>query len=256
MVSGKTPSAATMQMYSGAFINPNLFCNYDFTGSNKTGERRTLLSTDHYITANHAYGGRAGGMTTYLGSDGVTYTRTILADIELTGISDTRVGIYSTPVPAVVKPFKLLPTNYLTKLPNASAISNYPCLTISGHTQDTQLYPNDTQEQTLIITGISKFSSTIDNYPYAENYATIFDSWSKKGQPSGNQAIGGDSNRPSFLPINGELILLTNQYQPLSTPNYAYASAEIQAAMDTLSTANGKALKTIQYAELSAFTTY
>jgi hypothetical protein len=267
MISGKTASPTTMLCMIGNARNPSLFCNYDFTGRSTTNIMNTLVSSQHYICAGHAYGGGVGSVVSFIGSDNITYTRTIIATQDLTTIPDTRMGIYDSPLPASVKPFKLLPTNYLTRLPNLNHTPySYPCLIICGHSIDSQPVPNQTTIDTLIVsevtrTGVRTYGATgptLQTYTFFPNQTTIFDTWGRKVAPYVNGPIDGDSNHPAFFPINGELVLLCNMLYGSENPDYASASGEIQTVMNTLSTANGfgASLKTLSFADLSSFTSF
>jgi hypothetical protein len=267
-VNAKSPSPSTMALYNGSLRNPDLFCNYNLTGFSFSGQNHTLLSPLHYITANHAFGGRAGDTVQFLGSDGSLHQRTIVADKYNPLIGDSRVGIYDEALPATVTPFKLLPTNYKTRLPSSVlGLYKYPSITVSAHALNTLAPPNDTNTKTLILTAIGSVQNSIliyenegsvpvmNNYPFIQG-TTPLDGWSKKNTPTGDFGIAGDSNHPTFFPISGELILLGNQATAYKIPDYAASSGLIQTAMTALSTENSKAQHTIGYANLTIFTGY
>jgi len=68
-------------------------------------------------------------------------------------------------------------------------------------------------------------------------------------------AIGGDSGSPSFFLINGELILITSQYNQTGAVNIAHYTAEIETAMDTMA-GDTPGTNTLTHPDLSGFTTY
>ena len=241
LINGKTAATTTMNTWSitgaSAVRNPSNFtAALDLSGWRSDGSFDTLVTPWHYLTADHSSGGRAGNTVTFRGTDGIYYTRTITNYVTIG--SDIGIGILDSALPATVKPYKVLPANFRQYMPSTDGIAGIPAITISGHGLD------HSNVETTIITNVS-FSTIVKaivaNYPPIASL-TPFDSWTKKNSPS-QFAIGGDSNHPSFFLINGELVLLGNQYVTYGFAHYADFITEINAAITTLG-AHGYALVT------------
>lgn len=276
LISGKTPSSTTMKLLngSGTDINPDVItARLNMTGRwmdiNASGAYQdqgncVLISPQHTLTAAHAYGnGTPGDTTAFRGTDGSIHIRVTKSVIQLAGGpsygSDTKLclldnylnGVYVGPLPSSVTPFKILPANYAQYLVNINTGNQLPMIINSGH--NLQLGG----EETIILSGSYNLNTNIAGtggfmYNYPCYLPSPIAEWSKG---STGYAIPGDSCHPSWVLINGELILMGMQLYTVGTLQYGNRVDEIQTVMNTLSDAAGAGYsrQTIGTADLSRF---
>ena len=186
-----------------------------------------LVSPRHFITANHYPPNES---LTFAGSDGLAVTRAISGYQVISG-TDIAVGVLASDVPATITPHKVLPANYLTKLPSELKYAHSLPL-VSLNYAYTQPFKIDIMGS-LLATDIYVGRAT-----QAE-----FSDWTR--------ATNASSSHPAFWPINGELVLAGAQWTTSSTSHIAAKYSQINAAMTTLG--GGHQLTAV---DLSAFTSY
>ena len=281
MLSGKNPSQATMLLYNqnnysnqsnNAVRNPNNFvaeAGYDFTGITVATSYgggsfpAALISPRHIICADHVH---AQGTCVFLGSDGQYYTATATkyAYVNDSGNTLFDIGVWylDTPMPAVVRPFKFLPSNWKSYFTLNSRYSEptegfLPCITKSRTAQDgfriNRLQLVVAGDMTPVLPG--PHAPPSEDVAYATYGRTAHPSF-----PSGwfSPIISGDSSGQVFLPINGELVLVTSMYNTRGGYNYGEAISYIEAAMNATALAAGESnpAYSLNKVSLSGFPTY
>lgn len=155
----------------------------------------------------------------------------------LTGDADITMIRLDAPLPASVKPVKVLPANYASYLPQPQY--GYPMLVSN-------------QDRTMLLADLTSFerqvlgpSGTTIDIEVEHSADATRSQWFYPVRP-------GDSGTPAFVVINGELVL-TNlwHYTGEYGPNYADNISAINAAM----TALGSAYQ-LTTPDLSGFPTY
>lgn len=201
-ISGKTPSTAkpifSTQNHSTATYTRNTNCwagIWDLTPIspwNSTGANTragTLISPRHIIFAAH-YQISAGATVRFVDASNNVVTRTMTNKLTHPSYSpyypDITVGILDSDVPAGIGFAKILPQNWATYLPSLSSTYSLPALVL------------DQEEKALISELYSLGASAGFKTPIDSTRLGFFES-----------IISGDSGNPSFLIINGTLVLLT-----------------------------------------------
>jgi len=212
----------------------------------------TAISPWHWMSCHHSsFHPPINSKVYFLQMDGTLIYRTTIAKERVyydTGIgSDLMVGLFDSALPAGVVPAKVLPTNYQSYLPWVSPYANkIPGLLL------------DQQEHGMVhdLNGQNKLGTW--TYPTdAKRYEFV-------DQPADNRVWDSpgielyDSGSPSFIIINGELVLITvwNGGFGGSGSDVTNNQAQVQSVMDSLSTANGKPSSTLTPVDLSSFNTY
>ena len=247
-ISGKTPSTAkpifSTQNHSTATYTRNTNCwagIWDLTPIspwNSTGSYQragTLISPRHIIFAAH-YQISAGATVRFVDASNNVVTRTMTNKLTHPSYSphypDITVGILDSDVPAGIGFAKILPQNWATYLPSLSSTYSLPALVLD-------------QEEKALISGLYSLGAGA----YA-GFKTPIDSTRLGFFES---IIGGDSGNPSFLIINGTLVLLTvwTFGGPGSGTNILSEKTAINTMMSTLG--GGYSLTEVS---LSGFNTY
>lgn len=279
MVNGKTANDGTMNLFTSnnystaapvVVRNPNVFTGglslSAISVINGTGyvHPGLLISPRHVIGATHY---QPDSVITFMRSDGSFVTANVVsrqnqvgASLTTTGVTDIQVAYLDREVTGI-QPFKLLPSDWATYLPTAKREVPYgsatyktvklPCLTKTAHkingTMGDQISINEVLELNDTDLGLSV--QTVVHGLHTILDTSRFHSLIKSG----------DSGGPVFVPINGDLVLLTAYWFAGSGTNYADARSAIDTAMNALASAAGDPAAgtySVQTVDLSGFTRY
>lgn len=193
----------------------------------------TAISPLHGVYSRHANYFGAGTVLHFVTNDGTLITRTVTANQPLAGSGyayDLSIVKWDSDLPASITPAKVLPSNVLDYLPSLSTPYSIPCLTCD-------------YENKATITELHNLTSSVACHQPAD--ATRLNYY--------ESLISGDSGRPCFLIIDGELVLVTiwTFGGAGSGPRIHALHTEINAAMTTLGGGYQLTVKS-----LSAFTDY
>lgn len=114
LVSGRSDTSTQWEWFTGSGVNSNCWVKpLDFSGISMleaTGQTISLVTRKHGITCAHSTPG-IGSETMFVGSDGSLCTNWV-SSIQISS-NDLCVVTFSNDFPNSVKPFSILPTNYL-----------------------------------------------------------------------------------------------------------------------------------------------
>jgi len=211
----------------------------------------TAISPWHWMSCHHSsFHPPINSKVYFLQMDGTLVYRTTIAKAQVQGAiwpTDLMIGLFDSALPVGVVPAKVLPTNYQSYIPWSSPYAwKVPGLLL------------DQQEHGLVhdLNAQNKLGSW--TYPTDSKRYEFVD------QPADNRVWDSpgielyDSGNPSFIIINGELVLITvwNGGGAGSGSDVTNEQANVQSVMDSLSTANGKPSATLSPVDLSSFNTY
>jgi hypothetical protein len=263
LISGKVPSDDTLNTFASnryginavningdnqapdAVWNPNNFAAaIDLTGMT-VGTfyggifPAALVSPRHVIRAKHV---SSQGKCVWKGTDGNFYSANIVRSQALTG--DICVGYLDAAIPATVKPFKVLPSNYASYLPSVSKQA-LPALSkrYSGGDKLRILEFWIMQNQGIYS---STFAVNTNSVPVA---GSQFAPWF-------SPIIDGDSSSPQWFVINGEAVILNCLWNPSGGTHYGDYVPQIEAAMNALKDAGDGTTYSLLHPTLSSFPTY
>lgn len=202
-----------------------------------------LLSPWHLI-AGHV-GCNPGQQVVFKRFDGGYEVRTVVSQVEIRepfGYNDY-VGILNAPITTIV-PMPLLPSNWAAKLPSTVKYLNQINLPVLNK----GLGAGD-KIRILNCNGI------FTQYSYDNSYRLLLSKTTDAAlAPWSSDIIGGDSNGPVFVPINGTAALL----HCMNTTNggifYPSEITAIQTAMNSLDLGGGT--QTLSTVDLTGFNTY
>lgn len=231
MTADKTPSAATQNMFSVAgggtaapsyTRNASLFsgaldltaisCVTDTTGSDMFP---VVLISPRHVMAGHV-GCPVGGKVVFKDSAGNYQTRTVLSQSG-TGLGGSYVGLLDSPV-TTVPPMSILPATWADYLPSLSAGKFTLPVLNKGWTAGDKL-----RVQVATRVGADGDMSLRPAYYASEGFL----GWA-------TPIIGGDSNGPVFVPVNGAPALLHCMHFSSGGEFYPSMLTAIDAAMTAL----------------------
>lgn len=290
MVAGRSPSSSTMRLFlrnnythnrldsngynygpNDALWNPDNFViasGYDTSGLTTATFYGAgffpakLITPRHVICADHV---SSIGFVVFRGTDGNYYTAnadTSAAVVKADGsIGDVRVWHLDAAMPAVVKPFKVLPANYSDYFTYASrngAPNGF--IPFIGKSR-TALDGMRIQPGSFVHKGETQALWPTWAVPPSSTYIASCGT-NDRAHPSfnagwWNATINGDSSGPLFCTINGELILLASYWYPGGGAPYGDCVAEINAALAATAAAAGDGGSySLTHPDLSGFPTY
>lgn len=183
---------------------------WDFTGCSpwnsydQNHRAGTMVSPRHFIHATH-YTIANGTSIRFIEANGTVHTRTVVSTVSI-GAYDIQLGVLDSDLPASITYYKVLPSNWRTWFANLNLGINAITL--------------DQEEKVLAHTvGNGQFPSI----QYA-GFPLGAEAWAE-------ELISGDSGNPVFLPINGELILVTTHLTAGSGPDISGFATEINTQM-------------------------
>lgn len=256
MISGKSPGAtsqAVLSSSSGGWSAPdhvrnsNLFTGaLDLTaisvyteaqGNNKFSI--VLISQDHVI-GGHA-GTWPGKKVVFKNSANNYEVRTVVAQyLVAKNTGEDYVGVLDSSINTIT-PMTLMPAGWESYLPNFNSDVNVLPVLNKGWTAGDYIR--------ILLNSYGADRSATKNFIYLSTGAGIFSSWT-------SAVIGGDSNGPVFVPVNGSPVLLHCMNYTIGGAHYSYYRTNIQDQMTALSLDYGKPNRTLGSANLSGFTAY
>lgn len=247
-ISGKDPSTSknifSLQNHAGGIYTRNTQCwahGLDLTcfspWNSLDGPRRsgTLISPRHIICAQH-YPLTVGTSIRFIRLDNTVVTKTITATANVSN-TDIQIALLDSDVGSGISFAKILPQNWYDYLPYYKDLSsiNYefglPSLCLDQEEKALILDIYKVSSKDLIISYVKPFKSTNSQF-----YEDI---------------IVGDSGNPSFLVINGILVLMSCWYNVGSSSFIPYYKSQINSLMSQLG--GNYQLTEI---DLSSFSTY
>ena len=255
VISGKTAvyqgvNQATQNIFaSGKTRNPShILSGVDITGISaphdyyaegwEGGVCATVISPRHIISADHWHMG-VGRKQYFVAGDNTVIERTVVNGINPYPGTDFWIGYLDAALPASIKPFKVLPSNFLSKYPTHTSISlgstsPIPAFLCFNSTGDLHIGAYDWSE------------AHIGNSMLQEHQSITYKDWFKGGAYGSGSIV--------FTVINEEAVALFCLHrQGYTGPTIANAITEINAAMTTLHGSSEYQLTTI---DLSGFSTY
>jgi len=263
MLAGRTPGDATQALYSTnnysrsspspvVSRNAALFCgSYDWTGmsvmswdgntapQNQNASPAHLISPIHAITANH-YTSDSQEVYIFQGADGTLHTRVKRTGRAVVGTSDVCIIAFDQPLPvdgaSRVTPFKLLPSNYRTKLWPGRAMAGTELNGAHLHCLKRKRWSVNSVMDTILVCPLYR-SADADTSNLAWVATTQASPSQAQSYAAWNQAlwISGDSGSGVFLPINGELVFVAAAYSVnQQCPSVADQPSALIAAMDAV----------------------
>lgn len=256
MVSGKTPSATTQNVLtssSGGWAAPNHVRNPSlFTGAldltaisvyteqNDCNRYPMVLIASNYVLAGHA-GTYPGKKVVFKNSVGNYEVRTVIAQVEVNKtFGDDFVGVLDAPINTIT-PMALMPASWNSYWPSYNKHRIFLPVLNKGWTAGDKI-------RILENYGIANTTPDLKFLQLRPN-TQEFTGWT-------SDIIGGDSNGPVFIPVNGAPVLLHCMNYSSGGANYANYLAEIQYAMNALSLDYSKPNQSPTYANLSGFTSW
>lgn len=276
LINGKTPTDATLLNYSvinDDWANPvvvrnasNFAASLDLSGmsvmraDNGNGFwPAALVSKRHFIAANHVTSG-AQFAYCWMAPNGTMVKATPISSRQIPG-TDLLIGYLDQDIPAGIKRFKVLPSNYRSYLPSSTDywLPSLSKRMVVGSNQGA--WVNTPRYDALRILSV-KFKDTESAY-YGSNGHYAYVPVIGKSDPTLPYAAwewplhNGDSCGPSWLVINGEAVLLGHYAEVTGSPHIADYMTQVEAAMNAMASAAGDATSySLQKADLSAFTAY
>lgn len=255
MVLGKTPGTPTqgvLQSSSGDWSapahvrNPGLFTGAldlsaisVYTEANASNKYPMVLVSQHHVIGGHA-GTYPGKRVVFRGSSGHE-VRTVLAQTRIDkATGEDYVGVLDAPI-LTITPMSLLPSTWRNYWPSYNSDRHTLPVLNKGWTGGDRIRVLENYGGTWAENNLE--------YLFLRAHTSEFAAWS-------SAIIGGDSNGPVFIPINGAPVLLHCMNYASGGANYANYSAQIKAAMDAMSTAQSKPTQNLTFASLAGFTAY
>lgn len=253
MVSGKSPGTGAqspLSSYSGTHASPAAVRNAGlFTGSLDLTAVSVYRSTQGWgifpavlITARHVVTGHVapnvGETFLWLRSNGTFETRTVVSvqRVSAPGGEDY-VALLDADVTGIT-PMRMMPNTWTSKLPCING--NYGNLSV-----------------------LNKGCGAGDKWRVLENSQFSNPNWLMLRQSTdstlsawSSSIIGGDSNGPVLVPVNGNPVLLHCMNTAIGGYHYSSNIPGLQSQLNSLSTSAGAPLKNIVLADLSGFTSY
>jgi hypothetical protein len=173
----------------------------------------TLISPRHLIWANH-FNIPNGTTMTFVSAENQIVTRTLTNSLQISS-SDIRVGVLNSDIGASVSHYSVLPSNWDDYLVTVSQ-TYIPLVTTD-------------QEQKAICRELSNISITAHGGRMFHRLAQV-----SPRQNFSENIVVGDSGRPMFMIINGEMVFLGCHYNTGAIVSLHEYITEINAAMTTL----------------------
>lgn len=253
MFAGHTPGAgdqAVLSSSSGGYSSPNHIRNTNiFTGSLDltsisvygaaygSNILPVVLISPRHVIAGHA-GTQPGYPWVFKDSAGNYQVRTVSSQIKIASdFGDNYVGLLDSQI-TTITPIKTLPSNWASYIPSEDHNPGVTYLPVLN-----KAFANGDWIRVLGWYGTPVSSNPYPMYLQPHNRAP-FSSWT-------SAVVGGDSNGPVFVPINGNPVLLHCMNYTFGGSFYPSRITQIQAAMDSL--LSGQTLGT---ANLAGFTTF
>ena len=212
-------------------------------GKNRAG---TAVTPRHAVLAEH-FPLFAGDSIRFIASDNTIITRTVVQAARIyTGgkMTDARMILLDSDLPASITPCKLFPGNYETYLPvglTTAAGDRVPALSLD-------------QEEKGIVHDLWEVTVDVNN-------TTVWVSYPDPVLPDrlafNETIISGDSGNPMFAAIGSELWLVYTFFGPNGGPFYGSMVSELNAMITTLDTLQGDITgHTVTVGDLSSYPTY
>jgi hypothetical protein len=266
MIANKTPGAATQAVLSstsGGVSNPNHIRNANlFTGALDLSAISiygtafncnifpVVLISPRHVMAGHV-GASPGQQVVFKTPSGSYEIRTVISQFEIEPrYGSDFVGLLDTEITTIV-PMKLLPPTWASYIPScthyeeAYFTTKIPVLNKGWAAGD--------YIRILEIRSVVAYTFQGAHMPYLWAHDGILGNKPLEPafQPWSSEIIGGDSNGPIFMPINGEPVLLhCMNFSGGGGKFYPDISANIQAAMTSLGPGS------LTYADLTGFASY
>lgn len=222
MLSGKSPSASTQNAWTTltgsesapvAVRNPQVFCaGYSlaaisaFRSGNAPGRLPHTLITPLHMVASHV-GVTVGDTVVFVADDNTIHTRTVVGTF-YTGPNPnltTTVSRLNAPLPSSVQPLELMPAEPWVWFNASFAVQpgdpTYPSPRGGRSYSPVVIMKGNpvTGRMTVAGVGFNPTSSFSNQIPHS----IMRDWW--------QTVVGGDSNGPHLLPINGKFVLLSTE---------------------------------------------
>lgn len=264
-------------------INPNLFAGgFDFSGmslmrSDQPADQYALplVTNRHAVYARHVGAPQIGATVIFKRLDGSYQTAIVSAVQDVTrllsdGITIARPDlsvVYFDRVITGCKIYKTLPRGFaetycksLVEYSTPEGVVLGGAIPILRKARHNLLEGVDSYLQINHL--ISGSYITEENIPYAPAMGAIANSSKIKEHTVmasmydwGIKAIPGDSSSPSFMIVNGELVLVCTQYLPGSSDDISFWENDVNSALDSVAGA-APGTYTLTNADLSGFTTF
>lgn len=208
----------------------------------------TAISPLHVIGADHWFPNPLPAAVHFIDANNNVVTRTVVSSVRVANakgvLTDMRIGLLDTPLPASIKPMQVLPPTYTTYLPSIQ--HGIPIFILHGWNIRSFAWKSGGDTASYDASGL--VFSAVEFYK------------NRAGYNQGNIPHAG-SGSPVFVVINGEPVLLWILHWmggevSLGGPDIAGMTAQVNAAMATLSTAAGSAVYTLTTASMAGFTAY
>lgn len=276
LINGKTPSDTTLLNYStfsGDYTSPNVVRNtnnfaasIDLSGmsifrneaQNNGYWPAALVSSRHFICANHVTGG--GGFSyCWMAPDG-SYVKATAIDYYVIPGTDLQVGYLDQAIPAKIKKFKVLPSNYKTYLPSTGSYT-LPSLSKRMALGQSDVTTSTAKYDSLRVLSVKMYNQAIGGYGTDTPYVNV----PVTGQLDPTSVFApwevvlhtGDSSGPSWLLINGEPVLLGHYAEITGSPSIADYISTIESHMNSMALAHGDGTSySLTKVDLSGFPSY
>ncbi len=253
MVASKVPGSPTQSVlssFSGPQDAPVAVRNGGiFTGALDLTPISVMRTTQGWnifpavlVTARHIITGHVapavGEMFTWLRSDGIFVTKTVLSVQRISEASgEDYVALLDSAV-AGITPMLMMPANWATKLPSVNKAPGLMQVLNKGHTA-------------------GDFIRVLENYSWADpSWLALRKSTDATLSGWSSDIIGGDSTGPVFVPVNGAPVLLHCMNTTAGGAHYSANIAGIQAQLNALATAAGVSSVNLSAPDLSGFTSF
>ena len=174
----------------------------------------TLITPQHVISCNH-YHWNTGDTLIFVTGSGTVIHRT-LTGVSQVGSTDAFLGRLNAPVPSGLPVYSVLPTNFLQYFPTHAIPNGLTALVVAQNPSITDTNPPHGHLKNLWVMRLTVSGS--NSYNLATDCAST--TRSLFGLPRG-YAVSGDSGEPTFLKIDGELVLVGCYYVTSGSPNSA-----------------------------------
>ncbi|MCP4539923.1 MAG: hypothetical protein GY832_22515 [Chloroflexi bacterium] len=229
----------------------------DFTGLSYTGLSATAISPRHAVSCSHSGGpGAVGSERVWIAADGTRHVRTMLAKTEVSSAGplyhDMTIAYYDSDLPDSIAIHKVLPADFLDYLPmlpqdgvdvenpEGGIAVRMPALVPDQHRR-VQIHEifNVTAEGEPFATAYFRHSNSLylEGYPGASTKFTM--SGNREAYNGDHELHSGDSGKPVFLLLDGELVLLGTHGGTTAVGSYAHYLSEANAVMAALEANNG-----------------
>lgn len=235
------------------FSGINISCISPYNSQLATRKGATAITSGHIIMANH-YKIDDGYTVRFVDMNNNVYDRVVASSVRI-GSTDIQLGYLSSPLPSSIVPAKLMPSGFLRYFGVAASSVNPFGVPTYFFGNSYMLWTNqDNFVMASTNNAVSNFEAvgSLSRGTNVTRSIAISTALPTTNLASGNGLTGtvrsGDSGRPVFANVSGQLVHLFSMYNAGGGPDLAYYTSQIAALLQP-----GYSLQTISLGSLTQY---